>query len=124
MGVSRKSNVKKLDKLARKVIIKRDENICQWCGRYAEGSGIHCSHVIPKSKGYALRWDLRNLKLLCFNCHINNWHKNPLEAWKWFENRFPKRAKYLEKHKNDIIRSNERKELIESKFKEFKDKLT
>jgi len=116
---SRKGQIKKLDKLAREAVLKRDKNICQKCGKHVEGQNAHISHVIPKSKGYALRWDLKNLKVLCFNCHINIWHKNPLEAWEWFKGKFPERAKYLEEHKNDMIPGHERDEFIESKLKEL-----
>ena len=111
--------IKKLDKLARDKIRKRDKEICQWCGKPAKGSNGHCSHVIPKSKGYALRWDLRNLKWLCFHCHINVWHKNPAEAWSWFQREFPMRADYLMEHKNDMVRSGERDEFLQKKLEEL-----
>ncbi len=36
-----------------------------------------------------------NVKTLCYPCHINWWHKNPLEAAEWFEKTYPERAKRL-----------------------------
>jgi len=117
---SRKTQIKKLDTLARKVVIRRDKGICQKCGK----EGTDMSHVVPRSKGYALRWDLQNLKLLCKGCHMfgrESWHKNPMEAWKWFEDKFPDRAEYLEKHRNDLIMSKERDSFIENKLKELED---
>ena len=116
---SRKGQIKKLDKLAMEAVLKRDKNRCQKCGKYVEKQNAHISHVVPKSKGYALRWDLKNLKVLCFHCHINWWHKNPMEAWEWFRIKFPERAGYLDRHKNDMIPGHERDEFIESKLKEL-----
>lgn len=88
-----------LDKLARDYIKLRDNMTCQMCGAKVKGSNAHCSHVIPKSQGDRLRWDPLNLKLLCFHCHMNVWHKSPLDAWQWFESTFPERWAYIEKEK-------------------------
>ena len=93
-----------LDELTKQLVRIRDNWTCQRCGKKVTEQNAHCSHVIPKSKGNALRWDLSNLKLLCFHCHINFWHKNPIEAYKWFKNKFPDRYKYLDKHKNDVVK--------------------
>ena len=117
--LSRKGLIKKLDKLAGDKIRSRDNFTCQYCNKSVSGSDCHVSHVIPRSKGYALRWDLRNLKVLCMRDHLHWWHKNPLEANKWFEAKFPDRAKYLWEHRNDIVRGNERDEFLESKLKEL-----
>jgi hypothetical protein len=35
------------------------------------------------------------MKVLCYHCHINWWHKNIIEASDWFKKRFPERYKYL-----------------------------
>ena len=102
MKSPRKKLTDRLDKLCREIVLIRDENECQWCCRHVEGANAHCSHVIPRSKGNALRWDLLNLKLLCFHCHINRWHKSPIEAEAWFDNYSPTRYEYLMEHKNDI----------------------
>ena len=40
---------------------------------------------------------LLNLKLLCYHCHINWWHKNPVESGEWFKQTFPDRWKIIEK---------------------------
>ena len=116
----RKKLMDKLDKLCREIIIIRDENKCQKCGKYVEKKNAHCSHVIPRSHGNKLRWDLWNLKLLCFHCHINWWHKNPCDSGEWFKSKFPKRWEYLEANKN-IVRKytiDDLKELIKY-FKEY-----
>jgi len=104
---SRKGLKLKLDKAVIEIIRERDKWTCQHCGKPVEKSNAHVSHVIPRSHGDALRWDLTNLKLLCFHCHINWWHKNPLEAYEWFKSKFPKRYDYLMKKKEEVIKFNE-----------------
>ena len=80
----------------RRIIRKRDKNICQKCGKTITSKyDSHPSHV--KSKGHHpyLRHDLQNVKLLCFRCHIHWWHREPSESWDWFQREFPYRADYL-----------------------------
>ena len=96
MKTERKKLTDKLDKVCREIVRLRDDNRCQHCNNSVVKSNAHCSHVIPKSRGNALRWDLINLKLLCFHCHINWWHKDPMEAYEWFARTFPARYRYLE----------------------------
>jgi len=33
--------------------------------------------------------------LLCYHCHLNGWHKDPIGALKLFSEKFPKRYEYL-----------------------------
>lgn len=121
-----KNKVKKLKKVTRGKIIKklvecakqkaklRDNNTCQMCNKYVTGSDCHGSHVIPVSAGSPLRWDVQNLKVLCYHCHLNIWHKNPLKAAQWFILKFPERAVYLEKmklHYQDI--GNSKRSILE-----------
>ena len=42
---------KALWKVFSEYIRKRDKGICISCGRYAEGSGYHAGHFVPKSVG-------------------------------------------------------------------------
>lgn len=99
MKTLRKRLIVQLDKLSKDVVRKRDGNICQNCGKWVEGSGRHVSHVIPVSAGNKLRWDPQNMKILCYHCHINWWHKNPMEAAAWFQNKYPERWGYLQKER-------------------------
>lgn len=99
----RQKLVKELDSTVSEIIKKRDHKICQKCGKLALGSNCHWSHVIPRSKGNALRWDLQNSIVLCMRCHLHWWHKNPLESARWFEETFPDRHKYLMEHKNTLV---------------------
>lgn len=93
-----KSVEKNLTALCYEYIKLRDKNICQKCGKPVEGSNAHPSHVIPKSRSKYLRWDDSNIKILCFSCHMQWWHQNPLKAGKWFAEKFSQRAAYVEKN--------------------------
>jgi len=99
MANERKRLIKKLDDLARQYIRLRDGMKCQMCGRTVTRKNAHCSHVIPKSFGNRLRWHPTNLKLLCYHCHINIWHKSPVDAGNWFLKTFPERWVYLQTEK-------------------------
>ena len=84
-------------KMAGLVVKLRDGYTCQHCGANQTGKGAHTSHVLPKSTHGALRYVLENLKCLCYHCHMNWWHKNPMEAAAWFEKTFPERWKKISK---------------------------
>jgi len=115
MATKIKTLQNKLTKLVHKHIKIRDNYICQWCGVHVEGSNAHPSHVIPKSEGNVLRWEPLNIKTLCFHCHINKWHKNPNDAADWFQEKFPERWEYLQKHRRDIVKwkAHDYEEMIE-----------
>lgn len=95
----RKQLTTKLDKLSKEVVRQRDGNVCQHCGKHVEGSNRHVSHVIPVSAGNKLRWDVMNMKILCYHCHINWWHKNPMDAYAWFSDKYPERWDYLQQER-------------------------
>lgn len=86
----------KLEKLVKEQVKKRDKYICQRCSKKVEGTNCHASHVIPVSRDMRLAFDPLNLKVLCYHCHINWWHKHPTESGVWFRSKFPKRMEYLE----------------------------
>lgn len=98
----KKRLIAQLDVLAKTAAKMRDKYICQKCGKHVQGSNAHGSHVIPVSAGMKLRWDLNNIKTLCYHDHINWWHKNPLEAAEWFKQEFPERAAYLEANRGIV----------------------
>lgn len=99
---TRKQLRKSLWDVCKLLIRRRDENICQKCDKYVEGSNCHTSHVIPVSFSLRLAYDIVNLKILCYYCHRRWWHMNPLEATAWFRKKFPNRYKYLQKRKLEI----------------------
>src|SRR3990172_8849531 len=81
-----KTETEELDALLRQIVLIRDEFKCQKCGvgvRTGRGRGLEVAHLLPKGQYPALRHELLNVKLMCWNCHFNWWHKNPLEAWDW-----------------------------------------
>jgi 5-methylcytosine-specific restriction endonuclease McrA len=87
----------KIDKEFSRIIRKRDKNVCQHCGVYKEDNrAMHVSHVIPKSKGLIVRWEVQNAMCLCFHCHFHFWHSSPLQASKWFCSKYPRRAAFLD----------------------------
>ena len=99
MKTPRQKIEKKLDNITMQIVRLRDKNTCQHCGKPCFGSNAHKSHVKSKGAYPHLKFDLQNLKLLCYHCHINWWHHEPTEAGLWFKKEFPDRYKYLEKAK-------------------------
>ena len=92
----------KLDKLVKDIVKIRDNNTCQHCNKYVEGVNCHGSHVIPVSRDGRLAFDDLNIKVLCYHCHMNWWHKHPIEAGEWFTSKFPERWEYLQnKYQNN-----------------------
>ncbi len=122
MKSERKRLTDRLDGLCRESIRARDKNLCQKCGKVIYGHDSHPSHVIAKGSGASWRrFDLLNIKLMCFY-HHRWWHLNPTESGKWFAEKFPQREAYLEKYrygKNAKISTIEMKQLQE----EYKEKL-
>jgi len=102
---------KKADVVFKKYIRTRDGR-CLHCGRT---TNLQASHTIPVSKGNRLRYDERNVITLCHHCHLNWWHKNPLEGSKWFKETFPQDYEYLQFSKNERLKFTEEdlKELID-----------
>jgi len=91
--------------LVKEHVYERDQNICQWCGRYCQGSNRHASHVFAVSHGNALAFCPINIKVLCYHCHRNKWHLDHLAsgADEWFKGKFPSRYAYLMKHAEDEV---------------------
>ncbi len=90
----------RLDEINLKIIRLMYNDRCAKCGKYVEGSDSQPSHVVPKGNGASWRrFDLMNMFLSCMYCHIHWWHKDPLEAAKWFNREWPARDKYLDKYR-------------------------
>jgi 5-methylcytosine-specific restriction endonuclease McrA len=98
---------KKLWSLCVEYVRLRDNWTCQHCDKLVTKSNAHTSHVIPKSHGNVLRFDEQNLKLLCYHCHLNWFHKNPIEAADWFKKKFPERYEYIMKRKEEYFKIDE-----------------
>lgn len=82
--------------LAKLIAKERDRYVCQHCGKTARQTAIHASHVINEARDHRLASDPENIKALCYNCHINWRHKNPIEAGQWFTNKWPGRYEKLQ----------------------------
>lgn len=95
-----KINKKKLNdenvEMAKLIAKKRDKYICQHCWKTAKETSIHASHIINEARDHRLASDTDNIKALCYNCHINRWHKNPIEASEWFTKKRPWRYERLQ----------------------------
>ena len=109
---TRQKLIKKLDDLCREYIKLRDDYTCQKCGKSGTKQ-IHWSHVIPRSAGNRLRWDVLNSKTLCAYCHRRWWHSNPMEAMEWFKDKFPDRARYIARERVKGTKKFTEDELIE-----------
>lgn len=82
--------MRSLDNLFSKIVRLRG-TYCQKCGT---DQNLHASHVIPRTF-LSVRWDLDNAITLCYRDHIYWWHKHPLEAAAWFEDKWPGRFDIL-----------------------------
>lgn len=71
------------DKLFRRYILESRPSRCEWCGKIAPV--LQVAHILPKGAYRKLRYEERNVLLLCFPCHPPNWHLHPLEVAKFIE---------------------------------------
>jgi hypothetical protein len=61
----------------RYIAIKRDGRRCLACGRGpVDGIVIHVDHIVPISKDWSKRLDIRNLQVLCEDCNIGKSNKD------------------------------------------------
>ena len=81
--------------------LRETHNECAWCHKPGY---LTTSHVKPKGKYQGLRYDLMNVLPMHGNCHIFEWHANPTESGKWFEENYPERAVYLEEAKKVFVK--------------------
>lgn len=88
----KKIPLNKLKGLRAEAVFKRDNYCCVRCG---STKGIAPSHVFPQGRYPRMAWIMINMKTLCWNCHLNWWHKNPIEATNWFKDKYPDRYQKL-----------------------------
>jgi hypothetical protein len=55
-----------------------------------------------------MAWILENILTLCYACHIHWWHKNPLEAAKWFKGKYPALQRKMLKMSQQYLSENDR----------------
>jgi 5-methylcytosine-specific restriction endonuclease McrA len=98
----KKKKRKELLLRAKKIVYARDKDICQRCDKKCIWSDRHASHVIPVSATGRLALYPLNMKVMCYHCHLNRRHKNPIEAGRWFASKFPERLQELERIASEI----------------------
>lgn len=113
--LSRSKIKKELDKLVKDYVKERDNYTCQHCGAKVTGSNCHASHIYPVGSCSLLQFEPLNMKVLCYHCHINWWHKNPIEADEWIKSKFPDRVAILDVMKTVKTKTStvELKELVD-----------
>ena len=47
---------------------------------------------------------MNNALCMCAYCHLRKWHARPLEASKWFQDKYPDRFHYLETENQKTIK--------------------
>ena len=103
-------------KIAKRTAKERDGYICQHCEKKVAGKNAHGSHIYNEGQYKSMSADPENILCMCYYCHINWWHKNPLEASEWF------REKYPELYQTLKLRSQESKIINwEKKYYEMKE---
>ena len=80
---SRKSLIKKLDKLVSGIVRKRDGNKCVVCGSTFQ---LTCGHIFSRS-AYSTRWDLENCHAQCWKENFNHEY-DPYPFINWFIKKF------------------------------------
>jgi 5-methylcytosine-specific restriction endonuclease McrA len=90
---TKRSIVSELDVLVRKLVLARDGYKCVRCNKTGV---LQASHILSKGRYSRLRFELMNVLSLCIGCHLYFWHKSPLEAFRWFDQKYPGRMQQLE----------------------------
>ena len=84
----------------------RDNYTCQYCGKKAEGSNLHGSHILPEGSYPLMSAEPANIIALCAEHHLGgisprlnrqfeSWHSHPILFAKWFEEKWPGRYQEL-----------------------------
>ena len=76
------SQGKELKDLLKAYIAQRDGYKCARCGSTIKG--LHLCHIYPEGEYQRMRFMDINVFLACYKCHITWWHKNILEAYRWY----------------------------------------
>jgi len=91
-----KKEHKQAKALLKEFVIQRDWYKCVKCG--STKKGLHLCHIYPEGEYERLKYEPDNVFLACYHCHLQWWHKNPIEAYKWYISHFsPYRRQKLNK---------------------------
>lgn len=92
-----------LNSLLTKLVRIRQKERCLRCGKKTI---LSASHIYPKGTYRKMRFMPKNVKGLCYNCHMNFWHKDVIKAHEWLEKVYPKETlDELKKLANTIIKT-------------------
>ena len=72
------------DKIFRQVILKERPNICEHCLKN-DNRMVYVAHILPKIQWPRLRYQRSNVLLLCYWCHKQWAHLNPVEFTEWLD---------------------------------------
>lgn len=97
MSKARKNQIARLDKLWSRLVLDRDNHVCQKCFKF--GDNPH--HVILK-RYLAVRHLLDNGLTLCTKCHIEEAHGQPGSFEWWFHVTFINRDDLIQYLKHEI----------------------
>jgi hypothetical protein len=64
--------------LNNKILFRRDQNLCMYCGKSFLDKDLSCDHIIPTSRGGANTWV--NVVAACKRCNHYKQNKTPQEA--------------------------------------------
>ncbi len=65
-------------RFTRRNLYARDENTCQYCGRWFATKDLSLDHVVPRSRGGRSAWE--NLVVACHRCNRRKDNRTPGEA--------------------------------------------
>lgn len=72
--------------------IRKRDGKCRKCG---STKSLQCSHIRSIGAYKYLEFEPQNAIALCLRCHLYWWHKEPIDASKWFRETFPEIDAYL-----------------------------
>ena len=88
----KRKQMQELDLLVREYVFERAGHRCERCGG---DNVLQASHILSKGVHQRMRFEPHNLVALCRKCHIFWWHKSPLEAAQWLNEKWPTRYQEL-----------------------------
>ena len=74
------SKFSKTDGLFRQIILQERPEVCEKCLNHRP---VGVAHILPKGSHPRLRYQRTNVLLMCWHCHLEWAHKNPLEFNEW-----------------------------------------
>lgn len=63
---------------SRRMVTKRDQGRCQYCGCFPKGDEATLDHIVPKCQGGLTTWE--NVVISCFKCNAKKAGKTPKQA--------------------------------------------